>query len=169
MNAAQRRKEILTILTAVSSPVSAFVLADKLNVSRQIIVGDIALLRAAGSLIIATPRGYILQNPDKGIRYQIACVHDAAGMKEELFAVVDNGCKVLDVTVEHPVYGQITGMLQIANRADVLQFLDKCAGARPLSSLTDGLHLHTISCPNEEAYLRVKAALTDFKILLPDS
>jgi transcriptional regulator of NAD metabolism len=169
MNAEQRRKEIIGILSASDCPVSAFFLAERLNVSRQVIVGDIALLRTAGANIIATPRGYLLQSQEKGLRCSIACIHDAEGMRQELFAIVDNGCKVIDVVVEHPVYGQITGMLELGTRTDVIRFLQKCSQARPLSSLTGGLHFHTILCPDEEACMRVKSALSDLNILLPGS
>ena len=54
MNAAQRRERILTRLTGASEPMSASLLAGELGVSRQIVVGDVALLRAAGAQIAAT-------------------------------------------------------------------------------------------------------------------
>ena len=55
-----RRKEILRQLQLSEKPVSASRFARDLGVSRQIIVGDVALLRAAGEDIIATSRGYKL-------------------------------------------------------------------------------------------------------------
>ena len=71
--------------------------------------------------------------------------------------MVDQGCTVLDVIVDHPIYGQLTGPLQLSNRYDVGQFLSRCAqsDARPLSELTEGIHLHTLSCPDEAAFGRV--------------
>ena len=60
MTAARRRDEILQALAGASGPVSAAALAARLGVSRQVVVGDVALLRAAGSPIVATPRGYVL-------------------------------------------------------------------------------------------------------------
>lgn len=82
--------------------------------------------------------------------------------------MVDEGCSVIDVIVEHPIYGQLTGTLQISNRHEVDLFMERCAhsDAQPLSALTEGIHLHTLSCPNEGALLRVKAALEKFDILL---
>ncbi len=156
----------MNMLSRSSEPVSATTLAEALNVSRQVIVSDIALLRAEGKTVIATPRGYILQYQDKGIRYQIACRHDADGMTDELYAIVDNGCTVIDVIVEHPVYGQISGMLQLSTRKDVQEFIYKCSFAQPLSYITGGLHLHTLSCPSPEAFARVKTELTKLNILL---
>ena len=56
-SAAARRAAIGEILAQARAPVSAAALARRLAVSRQIIVGDVALLRAAGADILATPRG----------------------------------------------------------------------------------------------------------------
>ncbi len=141
---------------------------DEFSVSRQIIVGDIALLRAAGADISATPRGYVILRETGGLVRQVAVQHDAAGMGEELNAMVDQGCTVLDVIVDHPIYGQLTGPLQLSNRYDVGQFLSRCAqsDARPLSELTEGIHLHTLSCPDEAAFGRVCRELRRLGVLL---
>lgn len=168
MQAEERRQAIVKILGESSGPVSAGALASRFSVSRQIIVGDIALLRAAGAEISATPRGYVTRQTPLGLVRQVACRHDAVGMEAELNAIVDQGCTVLDVIVDHPIYGQITGPLQLASRYDVAQFIARCAqaDARPLSNLTEGIHLHTLSCPSEEAYDRVCAILSGMGILL---
>ena len=94
----------------------------------------------------------------------------AAGMEAELNAMVDQGCTVLDVIVEHPIYGQLTGPLQLASRYDVAQFLARCSqpDARPLSELTEGIHLHTLSCPDEAAFDRVRQELRRLGILLEE-
>ena len=161
MRSEERRAAILRQLKRADAPLSASALAAEYGVSRQIVVGDIALLRAAGEDIAATPRGYVMQR-------QIACRHEDADMEAELSAIVDQGCTVLDVIVEHPVYGQLTGALQLRSRYDVGEFLRRCedSDARPLSELTDGLHLHTLSCPDEAAYERVCKALHDLGFLL---
>ena len=59
MDAKTRRKEILNIIKYNMEPVSGSALAKKLNVSRQVIVQDIALLRAENNDIISTHKGYI--------------------------------------------------------------------------------------------------------------
>ena len=161
MQADQRRQAILDLLKQSPQPVSAGALAKQFCVSRQVIVGDVALLRAAGAEISATPRGYVVQTAPAGLLRQVACRHDSADMEAELNAMVDQGCTVLDVIVEHPVYGQLTGQLHLSSRYDVGQFLQKVSrsGARPLSALTGGVHLHTILCPDEAAWHRVRAAL----------
>ncbi len=170
MEAASRRQAILDRLRTADRPVSASALAAGLNVSRQIIVGDIALLRAGGAEISATPRGYVLPRATDGITRTIACRHTLAQTGQELDILVDNGCTVLDVIVEHPVYGQLTGQLQISSRYDVEQFLARIrdSDAAPLSILTGGLHLHTLCCPNEDAYTRACAALKAAGLLLDD-
>lgn len=170
MEAASRRQAILDRLRTADRPVSASALAAGLNVSRQIIVGDIALLRAGGAEISATPRGYVLPRATDGITRTIACRHTLAQTGQELDILVDNGCTVLDVIVEHPVYGQLTGQLQISSRYDVEQFLARIRDidAAPLSMLTGGLHLHTLCCPNEDAYTRACAALKAAGLLLGD-
>lgn len=170
MEAASRRQAILDRLRTADRPVSASALAAGLNVSRQIIVGDIALLRAGGAEISATPRGYVLPRATDGITRTIACRHALAQTGQELDILVDNGCTVLDVIVEHPVYGQLTGQLQISSRYDVEQFLVRIrdSDAAPLSMLTGGLHLHTLCCPNEDAYTRACAALKAAGLLLGD-
>lgn len=170
MEAASRRQAILDQLRTADRPVSASALAAGLNVSRQIIVGDIALLRAGGAEISATPRGYVLPRATDGITRTIACRHTLAQTGQELDILVDNGCTVLDVIVEHPVYGQLTGQLQISSRYDVEQFLARIhdSDAAPLSMLTGGLHLHTLCCPNEDAYTRACAALKAAGLLLGD-
>lgn len=170
MEADSRRQAILARLRTADRPVSASALAAGLNVSRQIIVGDIALLRAGGAEISATPRGYVLPRATDGITRTIACRHTLAQTGQELDILVDNGCTVLDVIVEHPVYGQLTGQLQISSRYDVEQFLARIRGsdAAPLSMLTGGLHLHTLCCPNEDAYTRACAALKAAGLLLDD-
>lgn len=161
MNAAERRTRILQRLKEADAPLSATALAGELSVSRQIIVGDVALLRASGEGIVATPRGYVMELQRGGQQYTVACRHDQAGMERELNLMVDYGCTVENVVVEHSVYGQLVGRLDISSRYDVADFIRRVEEneARPLSNLTGGIHLHTLRCPDEEAYHSLLAAL----------
>ncbi len=168
MSAAQRRKAIAQALRTAGGPLPASALAERFQVSRQIVVGDVALLRAGGERIHATPRGYLMGQPEDGVRAVLACVHAPEDMGRELNAIVDYGGEVLDVIVEHPVYGQLTGPLHLRSRHDVAEFLDKAAAARPLSSLTGGLHLHTVRCPDQTALDRVVQALRREGFLLEE-
>ena len=163
MKAEERREAIAAALRA-DRPISATTLAHRFSVSRQIIVGDIALLRAGGMNIVATPRGYRL-GEDYGLVRTVACIHSKDKLEPELLAMVDNGCTVIDVVVEHPLYGEITGQLSLSSRYDVAQFVEKSRDATPLSALTDGLHLHHLRCPDEGAYERVCKALDRLGVL----
>ncbi len=169
MHSDERRRAIAELLRRADAPVSASALAERFSVSRQIIVGDIALLRSAGEEIVATPRGYVAPKEAHGPVRRVAVRHTPREMEAELNAIVDNGCTAVDVIVEHPVYGQLTGALQISNRYEVGQFILRCADSEPLSRLTDGIHLHTLSCPDEAAFARVKDALRALGVLLEES
>ena len=169
MSAAQaRRQAVAQALEEAVGPVSAAALAERFSVSRQIIVGDVALLRAGGTDILATPRGYLLGGRGGGVERTVACVHAPEEMERELNAIVDAGGEVVDVIVEHPVYGQLTGLLGVRSRYDVAEFLRRVAEheAKPLSGLTGGIHLHTIRATNEKTLERVIQGLKDKGFLL---
>ncbi len=166
MSALERRAAIEARLLAAKRPLSATALAKQFGVSRQVIVGDVALLRAAGRKINATPRGYVMGEEPVGLTRIFACVHNSDDMEQELNLIVDQGGEVLDVIVEHPLYGQLTGQLHLRSRHDVEQFLKKAQGASPLSALTDGIHLHTVRCPDEETATRITEALRQAGVLL---
>ena len=166
MTASQRREAILAALARAEGPVSAGTLAGRFGVSRQVIVGDVALLRAGGAAVTATARGYVAERERTEPVRRVACRHTAGDMERELQIMVDNGCTVLDVIVEHPVYGQLTGSLGLASRYDIQQFIRRAQAARPLSLLTEGVHLHTLSCPDQEAFLRVREELAGAGFLL---
>jgi len=168
MTAQQRRAAILAALSGSSQPVSASALASQFGVSRQLVVGDVALLRAGGVEITATARGYVLQGRPEGLVRRVACRHEAADMERELEIMVDNGCTVLDVMVDHPVYGQLTGALRLSSRYDVRQFIQRAGAAQPLSLLTEGVHLHTLVCPDEDAFRRVLEELNEQGFLLDE-
>ena len=152
MNASARREAILQKLGQSSGPVSASTLAGQLGVSRQIVVGDVALLRAAGAQIDATPRGYRLRAAASGYTGLAACCHSTTeGMRRELYAVVDQGGVVVDVIVENALYGEIRANLNVASRYDADAFVRQAEGspASLLSRMTGGVHLHTIRCADE--------------------
>ena len=167
MNSAERRAAILEALKEAEKPLSATALARELAVSRQVIVGDVALLRAGGEEIIATARGYIMGQPNEG-RRTVVCCHASEDMERELKLMVDYGCTVEDVVVEHSVYGQITGRLDVSSRYEVDEFI-RCVSeseAKPLSDLTKGIHLHTLRCPDEKAFEGLLNALREAGFLV---
>ena len=127
MNAAQRRESILKRLSGAEAPVSASALAALLGVSRQIVVGDVALLRAGGAQIDARP-GLSAAPGGKGYTAILACVHSTEDeMRTELYTVVDQGGTVVDVAVENSLYGEIRATLNLCNRYDVDNFIRQAA------------------------------------------
>lgn len=170
MTAKERRSKIKDIILATSKPISATALANLMGVSRQVIVGDVAIMRASGEDIIATARGYLPAADSAGIKRVIACNHSCADTQKELYIMVDAGCTVVDVVVEHPVYGQIAGQLGLASRLDVDQFMDRISdpGAQPLSTLTEGIHLHTVTCPDTRCLDHLLSELSKAGILISE-
>lgn len=169
----ERRAGVLARLRAAGRPVRAADLAAAFHVSRQVIVGDVAILRAEGHPVVGTPRGYVLLEgtPAPGPQAVFACRHDRRGTRAELLAIVEAGCTVVDVIVEHPLYGELRGNLMLATREDVERFLRALRAGRTelLSSLTGGVHLHTVTAPSFEALARAREALAREGILLPSS
>jgi uncharacterized protein len=165
MNANERRNQILNTLKSSKNPISGSYLSKKLDVSRQVIVSDVALLRASGVDIISTPKGYILSEDlnNKYITKTIACKHPKDCIEDELNLIVDEGATVVNVIVEHSVYGQLTGDLHLSSRRDVREFVKNLNEnfVNPLSQLTEGIHLHTIKCENEEILESVINALKE--------
>lgn len=141
-----RQEQLLSILDESKKPLSGQALAQKLGVTRQVVVHDIALLRASGQRIFATPKGYLLEPETYKQRAVLAVSHRPNQTAAELNILVDCGLKVLDVRVEHQIYGELVGNLYLSSRRDVEHFLAKIRGhnAPLLSSLTDGVHYHGI-------------------------
>ncbi|HKQ86092.1 MAG TPA: transcription repressor NadR [Candidatus Acidoferrales bacterium] len=164
-----RRRRILAWVQRHRAPVRGSELARHFDVSRQCIVQDIAILRAAGCEILATPRGYRMPETSKLEHREIlACDHPPERTEEELNILVDHGVKVLDVIVEHPLYGELRGSLMIESRADVQDFLQQVRAKKAslLSSLTGGVHLHTVEAHRAEMVTRAKVRLRERGFLL---
>ncbi|WP_071130557.1 transcription repressor NadR [Enterococcus timonensis] len=165
-----RREKILTALRENETATSATALAKKLEVSRQIIVGDVALLRASGEKIIATGRGYLLETNSDGLVSQIACRHTFDQTALELQVIIQHGGTVQDVLVEHPLYGELKGGLYLSTLEDVDHFISEIK-KKPqllLSTLTGGVHLHTIVTPSVKELNEIKKALDQVGILYKD-
>lgn len=163
MNQMTRRDLILKSLKNATEALSASKLAAIHGVSRQVIVGDIALLRAAGEAIIATPKGYLYAAFPAENSYTIAVSHDATRTQEELELLVSLGVTIVDVKVDHPLYGELNGTLNIKTSEDIAAFLRKDSPL--LSTLTQGLHLHTILCTDDTHFNTVKTALKNAHFL----
>ncbi|PFO03576.1 transcription repressor NadR [Bacillus sp. AFS076308] len=160
----ERRSFILQQLKDSSEPLTGSELATKTNVSRQVIVGDITLLKAKNEPIIATSQGYIYLKPSTGTpRFErtIACKHTPEDTENELNLLVDHGVLVKDVKIEHSVYGDLTASIMVSNRHEVKQFMEniKNSKASLLSELTGGFHLHTISASSTQVLDQAEQAL----------
>ena len=159
-----RRQQILHLLESQHKPVSGTVLARLFQVSRQVIVQDIALLRAENKNILSTNKGYVIfKIPDK----ETVCTrvfrvqHNTEDVTDELQCIVDNGGHVLDVSVDHDLYGQISADLIINNRADIAEFVEKMQQStnKPLKELTGSIHYHTVSAQNNDILDRIEDGL----------
>lgn len=173
MTGAERRESIKTVLTDSKVPVSGTVLAKQYAVSRQVIVQDVAILRAGGMEIISTAQGYCIPETVKKLathRFVVACQHDIEQLAQELEIIVDLGGKILDVVVEHPIYGELRGLLMLNSRRQVQQFTDsiKKVGVGPLSSLTNGVHLHNIEVHDLETKQLILQELAKAGVLLQE-
>ncbi|MCR4587832.1 MAG: transcription repressor NadR [Lachnospiraceae bacterium] len=165
MEGDKRREQIIQLLSQSREPVSGTELAGKMHVSRQIIVQDIALLRAGNKNILSTNKGYIIftQDEQKKVRRTFKVKHTDEEIRDELNIFVDLGGRVLDVVVEHEIYGQITVDLILNSRADVNAFVTKLkqTGNRPLNELTHGVHFHTIEADREDILDAIEAELSE--------
>jgi len=154
MTGEERRIKILKKLEDAEAPLSGSSLAKLFHVSRQIIVQDIALIRAENHGIVSTNKGYILRSkkPENTQPMRVFCVrHSTEQVLDEFLTILDLGGKILDVAVEHELYGQICVDLLIETRADAADFHEKLLTCRdnPLKVLTDDCHYHTVCAPSE--------------------
>lgn len=158
----ERRKMILALLREAEEPLSGEKLGSTAQVSRQVIVNDIALLRTEGYPIMATNRGYLMALPHRRMR-ALKCHHTLEQTEDELLTIVDLGGEVVDVAVNHRVYGKMSAMLNIANRRDVKHYLDDIRSGKsiPLMMVTSGYHFHHIAANSEEALDEIEAALRE--------
>jgi transcriptional regulator of NAD metabolism len=164
MEGSKRREQLVKILSEQKEPISGGALSNLLGVSRQVIVQDIALLRAQDINILSTTRGYLIYQSDSSRVKRIFKVkHTTEQIEDELCTYVDNGGKILDVLVNHEIYGEITTALIIRNRQDVYDFVRKVKDKKivPLKDLADGVHQHTVEADSEETLDRIEKALMD--------
>ncbi|WP_294388150.1 transcription repressor NadR [uncultured Clostridium sp.] len=169
MKADERRSNIIEMLMKEKRAIKGTTLAESFNVTRQIIVKDIAILRAKGNNIIATPDGYMINEDNSNrVKSVIAVNHNDEEVIKELEIVVKYGGIIEDVIVEHPLYGEIRGILMIKNLNDLNKFKNSLnqIDAKPLSMLTNGVHLHTISADSVENMELIKEELKESGFIL---
>lgn len=166
MSGEERRKKIIDILEHSKEPVSGVSLAKQLEVSRQVIVQDIALLRATDVDICSTYKGYILQRGNEAVRV-LKVIHEDSDVEKELGAIVDMGGRIKDVFVYHKVYGVIKADLNIKSRLDIEAYMKgiKSGKSSMLKNVTSGYHYHTVAADSEEILDLVQNKLSQMGFL----
>ena len=170
MNSIERRDNIIKLLLESDEPIKGNTIAKKYSVTRQVIVKDIAILRAKGKNIIATPDGYIINKRQNKVKSIIAVMHNEEEMFNEMSIVIKYGGIIEDVIVEHPLYGEIAAMLMIKNYNELNKFIQNYQEqrARLLSVLTNGVHLHTISAESEDDINLIISELKKYNFIVSD-
>lgn len=156
-----RRQTLLSLLSQSDVPLSGTRLGKETGVSRQVVVQDIALLRTAGYPILSTGRGYILNENSGGCTRVFKVCHSDEQLEDELQTIVDLGGCIVDVSINHRVYGKVSAPLNIKSRRDTHNFQTELASSKStlLSSATSGYHYHTIRADSEEILDEIEDAL----------
>lgn len=168
MNTTDRRARILETLQAATEPLSGTALANLFSVSRQVVVQDIAVLRANGNPIVSVHSGYVLQQDKRPLRVFKVC-HTDEQVQEELELIVDFGGRVEDVFVYHKVYGLIRGALRIKSRRDIELYIDGITSGKStqLKNITSNYHYHTVTADDAATLDMIQAKLKEKGFLAP--
>lgn len=160
MTGAERRTKVAELIRNSKTPLSGTALAKQCEVSRQVIVQDIALIRASGYDIISTNRGYIIQ--ESHVRERVFKVsHTDEQLEEELYSIVDLGGTIVNVMVNHRVYGHMEAELRINSRRRVKEFMEDIRSGKssPLKNITSNYHYHKVEADSEETLDLIEEAL----------
>ena len=168
MNTAQRRTEILKLLQQEEKPVAARAMASQFGVSRQVIVQDMAVIRAATPGILSTTRGYVIQQDSSCVR-EFKVRHESNQTAEEMNLIVDCGGRICNISISHRVYGRVSAEMDIRSRQDVNEFAEALRNSRStvLSSATSGYHYHLIEASSEERLDLIEKQLGEAGFLAP--
>ncbi|NCC97681.1 MAG: transcription repressor NadR [Synergistales bacterium] len=152
MDRDERLNRLLEALESSEEPLSGGSLAERLGVSRQAIVQDVATLRGRGVPVVAMSRGYRIDRSQDRPRRVIAVCHQAEQLYDELDLIVSLGGRVVDVFIDHPIYGEIRGNVDVSTDEEVRRFMTlmETTGRRPLLGLSGGFHLHTVEADSED-------------------
>ena len=161
MHGSERREQIIRQIQESKAPVSGTKLASLYSVSRQVIVQDIALIRAAGYEIISTNRGYILNQPKTVCRI-FKVQHTDEQLEEELNTIV--------VMIHHRVYGKMEAELALSSRRKVGAFMEDIRSGKssPLKNITSNYHYHKVSADSEETLDLIEQELREKGFLVEE-
>ena len=162
MTGSERREAIVSRIKDSAAPVSGTALAASFGVSRQVIVQDIALIRAAGYEILSTNRGYVLNEP-ASVSRTFKVKHTDDQLEEELYSIVDLGGCVRNVMVNHKVYGHMEAPLNITSRRKAAEFIEDIRRGKssPLKNITSDYHYHVVEADSEETLDLISDMLED--------
>ncbi len=168
MTVSERRGEILKLLQNTDSPITAKDLALRFNVSRQVIVQDLSVIRVAHPNIISTYRGYLFQLATTHSR-EFKLRHTDDKVEEELNLIVDLGGRVQNVSISHKFYGRVTAEMNISSRQDVQEFIAALRSGQSshLSNATGGYHYHLVEALSEERLDMIEKTLAEHNFLAP--
>ena len=168
MRAEERRRDLVNTLLSEKKPISGGELSKRFGVSRQIIVGDIAVLRTLGYDVLSTHTGYVLKGSPLAERV-FKVKHDTEQTEDELFTIVSLGGTVVDVFVWHKVYGKICANLNVYSRLQINQFLEgvRSGKSSELMNITGGYHYHTVRASSEGILDEIERALGERGYIVP--
>jgi transcriptional regulator of NAD metabolism len=160
MKVENRRKGIINLLLAEKGPISGGDLSNKFGVSRQIIVQDIAMLRARGFDITPTHNGYVIRSSPL-VERVFKLRHKSEETEDELSLIISLGATVADVYISHDVYGKVSANLSISTPADLKRFVESLQSGESaeLMNITGGFHYHTVRAETDEILDKVEEAL----------
>ncbi len=160
MSGEKRREKMLELLRSAKNPVSGASLAQTFAVSRQVIVQDIALLRAQKQEIISTYRGYMMKKETPCQRI-FKVHHSDEQMEEELNLYVDFGGRVEDEFVYHKVYDVIRVEMGLKSRREIKEYIEKLKSgtSKSLKDVTSGYHYHTVTAESEDILDQIQEEL----------
>ena len=167
MTGEERREYIIKCIKNSNKPISGTKLAEICEVSRQVIVQDIALIRASGYDIMSTNRGYVIQE-QKVCTRTFKVQHSEEQVEDEMNSIVDLGGKLLNVRVNHRIYGKMEAVLNVGSRRKVQEFMEDIRNGKssPLMRITSNYHYHTVEAESEDILDEIEAMLWEKGMLI---
>ena len=168
MSGETRRKQIVQLLSQSEKPIPGITLAEKFQVSRQVIVQDMAVIRAATPGILSTTRGYVIQQDSSCVR-EFKVRHESDQTAEEMNLIVDCGGRICNISISHRVYGRVSAEMDIRSRQDVNEFITALnnSNSSALSNATSGYHYHLVEAASEERLDLIEEQLKKAGLLAP--
>ena len=168
MKTAERRNAILKLFQNAEEPVAARKLAERYGVSRQVIVQDMAVIRAYTPGIISTTKGYVMEQEPRCVR-EFKVRHKQSDAAKELNLIVDCGGRVCNISISHRVYGRVSAEMDIRSRQDVTEFIAALNDSQStvLSTATSGYHYHLVEAASEERLDLIEMHLKEAGLLVP--